>query len=257
MVKPFPNPYKALTRYANLIFAIVSAQMAVTYILYSCFQPHAAHSFFQSRISQHVLHPYVLSTDFFHHLTLKFSENISYLIPVTEVLDAYNLLIGFVQPHILHAQLGHLLFVTIHIQVGRGFLGISFLTKEQERKNALIRIEDEVPQAPMHDDGSDQGVSVTKTTVTEDIPKKFNRGAATFIIFSAVPYMLQVIFYGGVNMYTYHCFKDDLYRTIRLNGLFENDGERFVATASASRTSYRSPGGKCALGSIELDIGSF
>jgi len=251
MVKPVPNPYKeineedsavrAVKRYANVIFAVVSTQLGVTYILYSCFQPHAAHSFFQSRVYQHILHPYILSTNIFHHLTSKFYENISYLIPIAEVLDAYNLLIGFVQPHILHAQMSHLLFVTIHIQVGRGFLGINFLTREQERKNSLIRLEDEVPHAPTND-GNYQGVSMPKSTTTENISKKFNRGAATFIIFSAVPYMFQIIFYGGLNMFAYNCFKDDLYRTIRLHGLFENDGERFVATASASGTSYRSPG---------------
>jgi len=43
-------------------------------------------------------------------------------------------------------------------------------------------------------------------------------------------------------MYAYHCFKDDLYRTVRNNGLFANDGERFVATAQVSSELYRSPG---------------
>eukprot|EP00555_Chaetoceros_dichaeta_P012973 CAMPEP_0198265076 /NCGR_PEP_ID=MMETSP1447-20131203/20056_1 /TAXON_ID=420782 /ORGANISM="Chaetoceros dichaeta, Strain CCMP1751" /LENGTH=663 /DNA_ID=CAMNT_0043954341 /DNA_START=604 /DNA_END=2595 /DNA_ORIENTATION=- len=165
----------------------------------------------------------------------------SYLIPIVEVLDAYNLLIGFVQPKILHVQMSHLLYVTVHIQIGMGFLGINFLTKEQERKNELIRLEDLASPAPTND-GDDEGVTSPNTSTNEDIPKKFSRGAATFIIFSAVPYMFQIIFYGGLNMYAYHCFKDDLYRTIRLNGLFENDGNRFVATASVDSASYRSPG---------------
>merc|ERR1719162_2654297 len=49
MVKPVPNPYKeineedsavrAVKRYANVIFAVVSTQLGVTYILYSCSKP--------------------------------------------------------------------------------------------------------------------------------------------------------------------------------------------------------------------------
>merc|ERR1719276_166937 len=42
-------------------------------------------------------------------------------------------------------------------------------------------------------------------------------------------------------MFAFHCFRDDLHRTIRLNGLFDEDGSRFVATANV-KTNYRSPG---------------
>ena len=41
-------------------------------------------------------------------------------------------------------------------------------------------------------------------------------------------------------MYAFHCYRDDLHRTIRLNDLFETTGNRFVATAT-SKTSKLSP----------------
>ena len=47
-------------------------------------------------------------------------------------------------PQILHVQMNHLLYVTVHVQVGMGLLGIEFLTGEQEQKNMLIQLEDKI-----------------------------------------------------------------------------------------------------------------
>lgn len=252
-VKSVPNPYKDkikkdsilqfLVQYGNLVLAVLSAQLAITYIIYSLFQPRAVYSFFQTRIYLLFLHPYILSTKPVNYLSSKLYENVLFLIPIAEILDAYNILTKFVQPKVLHVQMRHLLYVTVHIQVGMGFLGIGFLTREQERKNTLIRLENETPQVSIERNGNkattnnDQGANAHADNVT----KKFSRGAASFIMFSALPYMFQIIFYGGLNMYTYHCFKDELHRTIRLRGLFGLDGGRFVATATVE-TNYRSPG---------------
>jgi hypothetical protein len=73
-----------------------------------------------------------------------------------------------------------------------------------------------------------------------DASKNFRRGAGPFIFFVALPYMAQIVLYGGLNMYAFHCFRDDIHRTIRLNDLFANDGSRFVATAT-SKESNLSP----------------
>jgi len=253
-VKHVPNPYKesqggnsalrVVKRYAYLIFAVLSAQLVLIYTIYSCSNPDGKNSFFQSSIYQLVLYPYILSTKSFHFLSSKFYDNISYIIPITEVLDAYNILIEFVQPKILHTQMSHVFYVTANIQVGMGFLGIGFLTTEQDRKNTLIRLEDEAPRSRNENEGPHVSIKNGKkrevVSPTKDISKKYNRGAASFIFFSALPYMFQLIFYGGVNMYTFHCFRDDLHRTVRLRGLFDSDGGRFVATASVD-TNYRSP----------------
>eukprot|EP00559_Dactyliosolen_fragilissimus_P004218 CAMPEP_0184865746 /NCGR_PEP_ID=MMETSP0580-20130426/18891_1 /TAXON_ID=1118495 /ORGANISM="Dactyliosolen fragilissimus" /LENGTH=568 /DNA_ID=CAMNT_0027365055 /DNA_START=1033 /DNA_END=2739 /DNA_ORIENTATION=- len=44
-------------------------------------------------------------------------------------------------------------------------------------------------------------------------------------------------------MYAFHCFRDDVHRSVRLSGLFDGDsGTRFVATATVPGSKYRSPG---------------
>ena len=104
------------------------------------------------------------------------------------------------------------------------------------------------------------------TKQTKDLSLKFQRGAIQFILFSAVPYMLQIVLFGAMNMwvlfyyfppypfssfipltscfscrYAYNCFRDDLHRTVRLTEMFRMDGSRFVATATLGSTQY-SPG---------------
>ncbi len=45
------------------------------------------------------------------------------------------------EPCLLRAQVARLLFITFHIQVGIGYLGIDFLKREQERRNQLVRMD--------------------------------------------------------------------------------------------------------------------
>ena len=75
----------------------------------------------------------------------------------------------------------------------------------------------------------------------KSINKKFTPGAASIIVFSTLPYMFQIILYGGINMYAYHYFRDNLHVTIRLRGLFDLDRGRFVATATVE-ANYHNPG---------------
>ena len=89
-------------------------------------------------------------------------EAIMYLIPIAEANMAYDIMIKFVDPVILNKQLAHLLFVTLNIQVGLGFLGIDFLKKEQQRRNQLVRL-----------DVDDESAKTVKST--EDISKAEDR----------------------------------------------------------------------------------
>ena len=181
------------------------------------------------------------------------------LLPITELMDAYDVLTQFISPSTLNAKISYLGFITFHIQTGMGFLGIEFLRNEQNRKNALIKIEDEVTkhsnseaqqqqQQQQQEGGSqNQGQNGSSSNIKKndskksgdeyDASKKFRQGAAPFIFFVALPYMVQIVFYGAVNMYAYHCFRDDIHRTIRLNDLFDNGGHRFVATSIESTLS--------------------
>ena len=184
----------------------------------------------------------ILSNPIMVYSLEKTYDAICLLVPVEEVKKAYDILVEFVDPVILHAKMKHLLYITIHVQVGMGYLGINFLRKEQERKNTLIRLEDDVPEQLKQTKKDNKNTKVASSEEVEDVSKSFRRSAGPFIFFVALPYMIQIIFYGGLNMYAFHCFRDDLHRTIRLSGLFDEDGTRFVATANA-KTNYRSPGG--------------
>jgi hypothetical protein len=169
---------------------------------------------------------------------------LNYMFPIAEFKAAYQIMSAFAHPEILRKQVSHLFFVTFHIQVGMGFIGIDFLTQEQTRRNSLIRLD-----LASGDDGEDS----RSANGTSDDPKKadslgtakmararrFQRGAAPFILFTAFPYMLQIILYGNVNMFAFTCFEHDMHRSVRLNEIFE-DHNNLAAMAADSATSPES-----------------
>jgi len=245
-VKGVQNPYKETTKkrshcieLSQLVITTILAHVAIVYLVYSFFNWDSKYSLLQSRIYQQIQ-----SSRIFDHIASHVKKTLAYLVPITEVYSAYDTLLEFVDSNVLHKQMSHLLFVTFHIQIGLSFLGINFLSNEQERKNSLIRLEDLVPADRRNKRSTVPKIENTASgnelnSETRDPSKKFRKNAGPFIFFVAIPYMLQLIFYGGVNMYAYHCFKDDLHRTIRLYSLFDSDN-RFVTTASAGKN-YRSP----------------
>lgn len=253
--------------------------LAVGHLLFSWSYPNHDHSLFQSKLYDYYLSPMLALLPSITSDTYTLWNAVSYLLPLEEFQQAHDIIIDFVDPSELYAKGGHLLFVTFHIQVGMGYLGISFLREEQRRKNALVKIEDDVKK--MNDaenkettNGNVETVSQqqqkgknknknkhnndknnnNKKTVDEnakqkpyDPSKAFRYSAGPFIFLVALPYMVQIVFYGGLNMYAFHCFRDDIHRTIRLTDLFHshhNDGKpngsRFVATAT-SKLSNLSP----------------
>ncbi len=71
---------------------------------------------------------------------------VQYMFPVSELQSAYYTITSFFDSNptnqqLLHDMLCHLLFVTFHIQMGLGYIGIAFLMSEQKRKNMLIRMD--------------------------------------------------------------------------------------------------------------------
>jgi energy-coupling factor transporter ATP-binding protein EcfA2 len=168
-------------------------------------------------------------------------QTIRYLFPVEEISAAYDIMKDFADPIILRKQIDHLFFVTFHIQVGMGFLGISFLRKEQHRRNLLIRMdvadtEDEDGRTTAKSNGSRSTKDLSSTEAKLDRAKRFQGGAAPFILFSALPYMFQIISYGNINKFAFTCVQHDLHRTVRLNELFDYDN-RLTAMATESPTS--------------------
>jgi hypothetical protein len=205
--------------------------------------PEEVNSFFQSKLYNIcVENPYFSKA--MHFLSSKLFDAASYLLPIQEFINAHDIITEFVDPAELYPKIVHLFFVTFHIQVGMGFLGIEFLRAEQSRKNALIKIEDDVKKHATevqsangrNTNDKNKKKSTDESEEKYDASRNFRKSAGPFIFFFALPYMLQIVLYGGMNMYAFHCFRDDIHRAIRLNDLFANDGSRFVATATAKES---------------------
>jgi hypothetical protein len=160
-------------------------------------------------------------------------EGLSWLFPIEEVQAAYDIIDRFIlEPTLLQAQIARLLFITFHIQVGIGYLGINFLNKEQERRNRLVRMDmigedDEAEDDQSTENGKKEQTGDKKASVSEtkklSRAKRFQKSAAPFIFLTAVPYMCQIIGYGNLNAFALACFKDDVHRAVRLYDLFEHD----------------------------------
>jgi hypothetical protein len=179
---------------------------------------------------------------------------LSYLFPVAEMRAAYSIMTAFADPAVLEKQALHLLFVTFHIQVGMGYLGIGFLRKEQHRRNQLVRLDvpdpNETENANNGTNGTNENSSSSSAaaaaaaaTTNSNLQRsqRFQRGAAPFILLSALPYMFQIILYGNINKFAFTCLQHDLHRQVRLNQLFDNDNHLL----SLALESPISPEGKC------------
>jgi hypothetical protein len=205
-----------------------------------------------SAISAFIVCHLVASGDLFHWiglLTPSFVfDGLASALPIDEVQAAYDILDRFImEPGLLKVQVSRLLFVTFHAQVGIGYLGIDFLTSEQERRNQLVRMdmsrddeEDEPQEKDVNGKQQNDSTKDSKDNKKMQRSRKFQRTAAPFIFYTAVPYMIQIIFYGNINAFSYACFKDDVHRAVRLYDLFDHDNH-LVALASHSA---KSPDGK-------------
>jgi hypothetical protein len=172
---------------------------------------------------------------------------LNYMFPIAEFKAAYDIMSAFSHAEVLRKQVSHLFFVTFHIQVGMGFIGIDFLRQEQARRNNLIRLDlasgDEVAEDSANgttsdnDHGPQKPDSVTAAKMAR--AKRFQRGAGPFILFAAFPYMLQIILCGNVNQFAFTCFEHDIHRSVRLNEIFE-DHNNLAAMAADSATSPES-----------------
>jgi hypothetical protein len=122
-------------------------------------------------------------------------QAVEYLIPIRECLDAYDMMVSLSLPaDVLPRQLSHLLFVTFHIQVGMGFLGIHFLRQEQMRRNMLVRMDVATEEEEEGNESSSVNGKATADPAAAILArsKKFQRSAIPFIFRTALPYMLQV-----------------------------------------------------------------
>lgn len=173
------------------------------------------------------------------------------LFPILEMKDAYRIMMAFSDPATLQQQIHHLLFVTLHIQTGMGFLGIEFLRKEQHRRNMLIRMDIE-PTEQEKKDNTDNSNSNHTLSIRSRRAHNFQRGAAPFILLAALPYMLQIIAYGNINKFAFSCLQYEMHRLVRVNQVFEHENN-LIAVATGSATS---PEGTY-VGNEDTPIGTF
>jgi hypothetical protein len=174
---------------------------------------------------------------------------LEYLFPIAEMKAAYAIMAAFADPAVLEKQAYHLLFVTFHIQVGMGYVGIDFLRKEQHRRNQLVRLDvADAEEDSKHGSNVDaKGETLSPATIKLKRSQRFQRTAAPFIVFTALPYMFQIILYGNINKFSFSCLQHDLHRQVRLNQLFDNDSHLL----SLALDSPISPECKCHLCNAE------
>ena len=193
-----------------------------------------------------------------------------YSLPIKEIAASYNVLQTFFandgggggggggngNGQELQNMLTHLLFVTFHVQMGMGHVGIAFLMKEQDRKNMLVRMDvddnnDDDDDDDVVNDEKEQQISKNnnkgrktnnKTTTTatkqnkiKDASYNFRRTAPTFIFYAVLPYMFQIIFFGNINKYAYIQVRDNIHRTVRIRELFVHDGHLTAMAASGQQ----------------------
>lgn len=155
-------------------------------------------------------------------------EALSYMFPLAELSAAHDVVCSFVSDKaLLHEMLTHLLFVTCHIQMGLGHIGIAFLCAEQRRKNMLIRMDVDGPAGreggeerrdrtlqngasrkeqrrpdqtqPHNGTASKSARDATgagrngAAAAAADPSLPFRRSAPAFILPSILPYMIQII----------------------------------------------------------------
>ena len=180
------------------------------------------------------------------------SDGLFSLFPIAEIQASYDIMDEFItEEGLLRDQVSRLFFITFHIQVGIGYLGIDFLKQEQHRRNELVRMDMDVTD---QNKSQSRGSSSSERKSTPSASKvsssqegkdgdqrktnrslRFQRTAAPFIFFTAVPYMIKVIGYGNLNAFAMVCMRDDIHRSVRLYNLFDHDNYLVALTDHSAK----------------------
>ena len=75
-----------------------------------------------------------------------------------------------------------------------------------------------------------------KSNIKKEKSKKFRRSAPTFILFTVLPYMFQIILFGNLNKYAFIQVQNQIHRSVRIQELFDHDSH-LTALAADSATS--------------------
>lgn len=245
----------AFLTYSNKSYELISAveifSYLVSFLLFSDYIPSVFFNFAKDKNKTNVLRIVLIAISailclmvchlaatgilfrFLTSVTPTFISNgLVSIFPIQEIRASYDVIDEFVSEEgLLRDQVLRLFFITFHIQVGIGYLGIDFLKQEQHRRNELVRMDlsrgdEEDSKSKGLKNSNDERGAKPKTEENQRVMKrsrKFQRTAAPFIFFTAVPYMIKVIGFGNLNAFAFVCMKDDIHRSVRLYNLFEHD----------------------------------
>jgi hypothetical protein len=202
---------------SNILLLSISAFLS----LYTCRLLSNASVIFSHLQFQQFIQTMIPSTILLHiQPAIKIISNIfQYMFPLSELKSSYNTISSFfdgnpMNQQLLHDMLCHLFFVTFHIQMGLGYIGIAFLMSEQTRKNMLIRMDidsknndtsksNHLSISNVTNGGNNRNQSVTSKrsggSIVDhkyDPSRKFRRSAPSFILLTVLPYMFQIIVFG-------------------------------------------------------------
>ncbi|KAH8060175.1 hypothetical protein JL722_5136 [Aureococcus anophagefferens] len=127
------------------------------------------------------------------------------LFPVPELADAYavleSLMVGAGGAEKLRTHTVVLAFVSCHVQLGVGRLGVEYLRLSQKRKNALLGVGGDGPATA----------------------RPHGRRVAAFVAFVALPYMVQRTSMEAVDGLLFRRYSFALTRSLRLDGVLGTD----------------------------------
>lgn len=143
-------------------------------------------------------------------------EILKFLLPVRELAEAYDLVAKFVGHEKRDRLTTKLMVVTAFCQVSLGYLGIAFLRRGQERKNALLSVGDGKLAA-----------------------RGYARLVVIYMVAAALPYMLQRTIIENVNSYVTGRIQREVERSIRISSFFPagstGHGDMLLAAIQGSK----------------------
>jgi len=164
------------------------------------------------------------------------------LLPINELTAAHGIISEYLrrssevngESHAISAngEILRLLIITFHLQIATGFIGIRYVEESQRRKNELIVVKS----------SSQNGISENEARKSS---RSFCKLAFFFIIYSALPYLIQRTFFDNLNRFAIALVKNRVHMSVRLDALFEHDSQMYLMTQGIN--SALSPEGEIAI----------
>merc|ERR1719253_942279 len=176
------------------------------------------------------------------------------MFPLAELSAAHDVVCSFVSDKaLLHEMLTHLLFVTCHIQMGLGHIGIAFLCAEQRRKNMLIRMDVDGPAGreggeERRDRTLQNGASRkeqrrpdqtqphngTASKSARDATGAGRNGAAAAAADPSLPFRRSAPAFILLSVFAYMNVRNRIHRAVRIRGPFDHDAHLTALAADGA-----------------------